>query len=396
MTFKVATQANENTSQSQGTGSDIDYKAIQDHRVEVCGTQDKHRTIPGFISGFYDLGKQEQKPFETLYNETDPKFESMKKDVEEEKAIVRKGNIYISENGSGQWYNDVEIFSKPRNPKKAIAWCVTFPQIIEDTAPFYGNESNPKPLNVIMGGETWLPRLDESGKKEKAIQDVVYCQENTNNPSGTWGFGTTTTLHKMGSALELLNEHKLLTQSKLGSFLGQPLQFRLKIHNKASNKGGDPWYTEELKFVSEVPEGLPVPEFDESFIHGINFHEANDPETVKALNSRIVNTMKRAVDFEGSVIQKELREAGRLLGENDAPQVSQQGESNQQGGSSNMNGSGSQGNSSSKSETPQQKAPEKVKQESVQQEPVKQGSVSTQTPVYNEPSEIDFDSEIPF
>ena len=80
-------------------------------------------------------------------------------------------------------------------------------------------------------------------------------------------------------------------------------------------KKGGTWFTEELKIVSEVPEGLPVPEFDDSFIHGINFNDKNtpnDPVTVKNLHSRVVNTLRLASNFEGSVIQKELREAGRL------------------------------------------------------------------------------------
>ena len=314
MAFEVEVTTNSVSSDVDGSDRPtIDYKAIQQHVIDACGTQDKHRTLPAYISGFYALGKQPQKPFETLYVESDPKFSEMKSDVEKGIAEVYHGNIYISDNGKGQWHNDVDIFKKARKAKKAITWCVTFPQIIVDLDPFYGKESNPRPLNVIMGGETWLPRLDDSSKKERCIQDVIYAQENTGNPSKTWGFGQTTTLHKMGSALGLLNEHNLLKEDKLGAFLGKPLQFRLRIYNKPNKKGGDGWYTEELKFVSEIPEGLPVPEFNEDFIHGINFFKANDPATVEALNLRIVNTMKRAEDFEDSVIKGELSEAGKLF-----------------------------------------------------------------------------------
>ena len=111
----------------------------------------------------------------------------------------------------------------------------------------------------------------------------------------------------MGAALDLLNEHKLLKVDRLGEMLGKPLQFKMQVWNKPTKNGGT-WYTEDIKFVSEVPEGLQVPEFDESLIHGINFDERNDPETVKHLRSDIVNTIKRAVNYEGSEVQKDFEE----------------------------------------------------------------------------------------
>ena len=43
-------------------------------------------------------------------------------------------------------------------------------------------------------------------------------------------------------------------------------------------------------------------------IHGINFDERNDPETVKHLRADIVNTIKRAVNYEGSEVQKDFEE----------------------------------------------------------------------------------------
>ncbi len=289
MAFKPSVQQNNTSSNNNEDRPQVDYDAMHTHIIEACGTQDKHRTIPAYISGYYDLGKQPQTPYEALYDADDAQ---QKENLEKGVASIRHGNLYVNgDNGAkGQWHNDVDIYSNPRKPKKAIAWCITFPQIMVDIDPFFGGESNPRPLNVIMGGEFWALRLDDSGKKEKIIQNITFAQETTNNPSGTWGFGTSTTLHKMGSALDLLNEHNLLTGSKLGDFLGKPLQFQLRIWNKPNKNGGSAWYTEDIKFVSEVPEGLPVPEFDESFIHGINFDEANEAETVQASKVNVLLT----------------------------------------------------------------------------------------------------------
>lgn len=321
MTFKPSVPQNTNTNSDSSSTSNVDYDALQNHVIECAGTQDKHRTITGFIGGYYSLGKQEQKPFEAIYDETHKDFANWKKFVEEGKATVYTGNINVD----GTWHNDVEIYSKPRPPREAIALGIYFPQITVDKARFLEGKSDPRPLMLVMGGETFVKRKDDSGKNEKVIQYPTFIQETTNNPSGTWGLGQTTTLHKMGNALGLLNEHNLLKVDRLGELLGKPLQFRMRVWNKPTKSGGT-WYTEEVKFVSEVPEGLTPPEFDESYVHGINFDQPNDPDTVKNLRSDVVNTIRRAINFEGSVIEKELKEY--------RSQASQQGQSSSEGNQS--------------------------------------------------------------
>ena len=320
--FKPTVSATNTNSNTESNAPKIDYDAQRAHVIERAGTQDKHRTITGFIGGYYSLGKQEQTPYEAIYEESNKDFAQMKENVEKGLAKVEVGNIKIKDT----WHNDVQVYKKPRPPREAIALGVFFPQITVDRDQFKeGGESNPRPLMLLMGGETFVPKLDGSGKSEKVIQYPTFIQENTNNLSGQWGLGQTTLLHKMGSALGLLNENNLMKVDKLGELLGQPLQFRMRVYDKPTKKGGT-WYTEEVKFVSEVPEGLTIPEFDTSYIHGINFDAPNDMETVKHLRTEIVNTIKRAVNFEGSIIQKELIEAGRIGGEDTTSQQKPQQE----------------------------------------------------------------------
>jgi hypothetical protein len=363
MAFKPSIPVTESNDTQKQTAS-VDYDAQRAHVIEQAGTQNKHRVITGYIGAYYSLGKQKQKPYQAIYDEKAKDFDKMKANVEAGKATVELGNINIE----GTWHNDVQVYSAPRPPREAIALGVYFPQIIVDRDKFVeGSESNPRPLMMVMGGETFVPRLDESGKNEKVIQYPTFIQENTNNPSGTWGLGQTTTLHKMGLALDLLNEHNLMKVDKLGDMLGKPLQFKMRIWDKPTKNGGT-WFTEEIKFVSEVPEGLTPPVFDESYIHGINFNEPNDIETVKHLRTEIVNTIKRAVNFEGSIIQKELKEVGRL------------------GGNTPSNAS----ESSQKSSDEHEQSPS-VDSKASQNAIEKQESVTT----YNEPP-MDFSDEIPF
>jgi len=316
MSFKMDTSGQQASSQaSDGSGNDnTDWGALHQHIIDACKTQDKERNIPAYITGYNDLGTQPRKNYEVPY---DASKAEMVKDVEEGKAEVIVKNYYDGQ--VRKWLNDCSVFSKPLPPRQAIAWTVTFPQIIVDLQPFFGKDSDPKPLNVIMGGEFFAVKLDGSGRKEPIVQDMTFVQENTNNPAEQWGFGITTNLHKMGKSAELLNEHGLFTKDRLGELLGKSLQFKLRIWNKPhKNDKNKSWYTQDLKFVSEVPEGLLVPELDESLIHGFNLFpaidgkmqegKANDPDTIKMLHKRIINTVSRAHNFEGSVLEKELKE----------------------------------------------------------------------------------------
>lgn len=288
-----------NTNNDNNDYQKVDYDALHNHIIEACGTQSKARTIPAYISGIYDLGTQPRPPFEALYDETD---ERQTKALNDGNAEVVTKNFY--DNDAKKWHNDAQVFVKPLPARQAITLCITFPQIVVDIDPFFGGESNPRPLNVIYGGEFFAVKTDGSGKKEKIVQSPLFIQENTNNPSGTWGLPTTSLLHKMGSALGLLNEHNLMKVDKLGDMLGKALTFQLRIWNKPNKNGGDAWFTEQVKFVGDIPEGLPVPEFDSSFIHGINVNGDNDLETVKHLNSKVRNTIMRAENYEGSDIEK--------------------------------------------------------------------------------------------
>ena len=91
------------------------------------------------------------------------------------------------------------------------------------------------------------------------------------------------------------------------------------------------------------------------------FDSENDEDTVKTINSAIVNTMKLSPEFEGSKLSAQLESLK---------------------GSQQSSNSG-QGNVSSNQETPRQETP------------VKHESVPQNAPTYNEPP-MDWDSEIPF
>jgi len=69
---------------------------------------------------------------------------------------------------------------------------------------------------------------------------------------------------------------------------------------------------------------IPVPEINVPTF-GISFQGGNDPEMLKQLNAPTKNTIKRALNYEGSAIQKELES---LEGGNTSNQGGSEGNAN--------------------------------------------------------------------
>lgn len=302
MTFTLDTEGAAQQSGNGGGGNTVDFDALNLHVIEAVGTQAKAKTVVGFVSGMYDLGMQPRPDYEELYDAANA---DQAKALEAGEARIETKNYY--DNSSKKWHNDAEVFCKPRTPAKAFALSVDFPQYVVDKAPFFGGESQPLPLRLIMGGTWSVKNPDVEDRKMPIVQNPFYLTENTNNEHGVWSISNLTTLYKMGDAAGLVDEEGLFPKEKVSQLLGKALMFKIRVHNKASKKDASKsFYTEEVKFVSEVPEGLPVPEFDTTLIHGLNMKKANNPEFLQQTRAVIKNTMRLSTDWETSVIKGEI------------------------------------------------------------------------------------------
>ena len=300
-------------SQSSGNGGgNIDFDAMNQHVVDVVGTQKKAKTVVGYPSGIYDLGLQPRPDFEKIHNPDD----------EDERTALANGEARIEHRDKfydeGKWVEDVDIFCKPRKPAKAIALAVDFPQFEVDKGQFFG-ESNPAPLRLLMGGTWSVKNPDQPDKKMPIIQSPFYLNESTNNDANEWALGNRTTLFKMAEAAELLNDNGNFKAADVPKLLGKPLMFKIQVYMKSSKKDASKsYYTESIKFVSEVPDGLPTPEFDTSLLHGVNMKKVNNPDAVKQLRAVIKNTMRLSEGWEDSIIKEEI-EADRTAKQANRP-----------------------------------------------------------------------------
>lgn len=294
MTFELDTSGATQSS-GNGGGSNIDFEAMNQEVVDAAGTQKKPKTLVGFISGLYDLGMQPRPDFEKIHDPNDTKEVEA---LEKGEATLETKNFY----DNGKWYNDAEVFCKPRTPAKAIAFAVDFPSIVVDKGKHFG-ESNPLPLRLVMGNTWAVTNPDNPEKKMPIIASPFFLAENTNNNVGKWALSNRSNLHKMGEAADLLTDDGLFVKENISGLLGKALMFKIQVF--MNDKG---YYTEKINFVSEVPEGLPVPEFDTSLIHGLNMNRPNDPDALGQVRAVVKNTMRLSADWDDSVIRQELEE----------------------------------------------------------------------------------------
>lgn len=273
--FKLATYTQ--TNKEGGTErKQIDWDAYHEEMITACGTATKARSIPFVISGIYDLGIQNREPIEQEWNEKDAKREG----AEEYQAGGKR------------------MLRIPMKPTHGVAIAVDAPSILVDKGKWFGDASDPKPLRLLLNGEFSIP----NGEKRLTVVGRPFWVQHTKMDDGTWAFTKTNNLHKLAEAAGLLDDKGYFTKERIGELLGKPIQCQFRVYMKPSK--GKEYYSEEIKLAGMVPEGVPIPDYDQTLLHGVNLVGDNDETAVKQLRASVRNTIKRAINYEGSDIKQ--------------------------------------------------------------------------------------------
>lgn len=285
MSFKLNITSSATTEGSNN--SKVDWDALNKHVIEKAGTQNKVRSLPAVISGIYDLGNQNREDAEI--DVADKEWKAKNKDFDgsdeaKRKLITSRSGSYFKEE-DGKTY-----FCYPQKPVQQIAIAVDFPQILVDKGQFFG-KSNPQPLRLLLNGEFSLPDGTRVVGRPYSIVEKKY-------DDGTWAFAKNNGIHKLADACGLLDNKGYFTKTRIGELLGKVAQFQMQVYMKESK--GKAYFTEVIKLSGMIPEGISVPSFDESILHGINLVGDNDPDCVKQLRMCVKNTIKRANNYATS------------------------------------------------------------------------------------------------
>lgn len=297
------------TTTTQNNGGErkvVDWDGLNSHVIEMAKTQDKARSVPGIISGIIDLGEQNLDDAEQVFN-GDAAAEAA--------AIADKPATYFKD-GFDDKGNPCRLKCWPQKPVQQMAVTIDFPQVMVDKGKFFGN-SNPQPLRLLLNREFTLP-----GDKTKIVASPYNIRETKHDIGGgksTWAFAKNNGLHKLADACGLLDSNGLFTKNRIGELLGKVAQFQFQVFMKPGKNGGS-FFQEVVKLVGMVPEGVPLPEAPEGTLYGVNLYAPNDAEAVKQLRVCIKNHIKRANNYEGSILKTELEALeGNRQGADSAP-----------------------------------------------------------------------------
>lgn len=264
----------------------VDFEALNKYVVETAQLQDRE-TLVGYISSIVDLGLQEQEDAEVPFTGTPE---------DEAKAIEEKPATYFKDGFDPQTKKPARMKCWPQRPTQAVAVAIEFPDILIDKGQFFG-ESKPLPLRIWMGGQFYIPNVGMVVQRPTPLK--------VNKSMGFWSFDKKHLFHKMAVASKLIKPDEAFLPQDIDKLLGKSFQFEAQVFFKESK--GKEYYTEYIKFVGGLGRGqkeadIVVPPTM------IQFNEKNDVTAIKELRSHIVNTIKKANNFTGSEIEKQLAE----------------------------------------------------------------------------------------
>jgi len=266
----------------------VDYEKMNQYLVETAGLETKE-VLAGYISGIVDLGEQEQDDAEIVFNGDE---------ADEAAAIEKHPLTYFKDGIDEETKKPVRLKCWPQKPIQSVAVSVDFPDIIIDKGQFFG-ESNPQPLRLWLGGQFFIHDVG------MVVGRPTPLKENTS--LGAWSFDKKHLFHKMAVACKLIKSDEVFKPRDIDQLLGKAFQFETQIYFKEVK--GKKYLTEYIKFNGGLGRGQSTPEIvNPPFC--VQFTAPNSEESLHNLRNHVINTIKRAKNYEGSEIQKQLEGTG--------------------------------------------------------------------------------------
>lgn len=299
MSFEVYGSASSNKSSEVK----IDYDALNRYVVETCQLENGE-TLPGYISSIVDLGTQNLPDAEYVFDGDE------EAEVDE---IAKDERVYFKDGYDNEKKKPCRLKCVPQRPIQCVAISVDFPEIVLDKGQFFGN-SSPKPLRLWLGGQYYL-----QGKGMVIARPTALKVVNLDKTKKTkqWSFSPLHVLYKLAVSAKLIKPGEAFLPNDIDKLLGTSHQFNVQIFMK-KGKDGKEYFNENIKLVGALGRGQAAPEIVDPAIL-VQFNKKNSPEGLKMLRSHVINTIKQASNYGGSMLQKQLEEGKQEGEEQDEP-----------------------------------------------------------------------------
>ena len=283
--FEVYNASGDVVSDNVGDGKRVEWDSLNNYIVETCGLQDGD-TLVGYISALYDLGVQTPADSEYVFTGTQ----------EDEAAEIAKNPSVYFKDGLDDNKAPARLKCAPSKPFQHVTFAVDFPEIMLDKGKFFGDDGGAKPLRLYLGGDFWM------GKEIGKVVQNPFSMKNTTK-TGAWSFDSKATIYKMAVGAKLIKDGEPFESKRIGELLGKSLQWKVKID--LSESKGKFYLNQKIGYAAGLGRGQQSIEPVMELVY-VGFNKDNDAQAVNEIPSHIVNTMKRASNFEGSKLQQQL------------------------------------------------------------------------------------------
>jgi hypothetical protein len=287
MAFDIENSAGE-TSESK-----IDWDALNKYTVETANLQEPE-TVVGVVVGIVDLGVQDQEDAEVVFVGTPE---------DEERIVVEKPDTYFIDGIDQQTKKRARLKCWPVKPQPCVAVAVDFPDILLNKGQFFNDKSAElKPLRLWLGDTFYTKEHGSVIARLTALKPSNLEKDKSKPP--IWSLAQNHLFYKMAVASKIVKPGESFDRTQIDEVLGHSYQFQVQVFTK-EGKDGKEYLQEKIKFVGGLGRGQTAPESPvEPFL--IQFNKVNSEESVKQLRAHVVNTIKKASNYNGSAIQRQL------------------------------------------------------------------------------------------
>jgi hypothetical protein len=270
--------------------STVDFEAINKYRVEAAGLQDRE-TLGGRVAAVIDLGVQKQPDAETVF---------VGSEEDEEAIMAQYPDTYFKDGVDQDTKKEVRLKCWPQKPVQCVVLAIDIDDIVVDMASAYGEPSDPKPLRLYTGNQFYIPTQGMVVARPTPLR-VVNLDKT--RKTKRWSLAQNNMLHKMAVAAKLIKADETFLPDRIDELLGKAFQFDAQVYFKQS--GQKEYFTEYLRFASALGRGQTVPELSTS-PYIVQFDEENPDAAITELRQHVINTIKGAENYKGSVIEKQI------------------------------------------------------------------------------------------
>ena len=285
-----------------GDGPKVDWDGLNKYIVDTCGLQ-AGDVLTGYLSVIYDLGVQ---------TPSDNEYVFLGSAEDEAKISADDPTVYFKD-GKDDKGKPARMKCSPAKPFQHVTFAVDFPDIMLDKATFFGEESNPKPLRLYLGGDRYVKGVGF------VVQNPLSMKNTTK--SGPWSFDPKSTIYKMAVGAKLISDGEPFQSKDVGKLIGKSLQFQVQVALEEYN--GKHYLKQKIKLVGGLGRNQsgvdPVTK-----LGVISFNKVNDPEIVAEIPKHIINTIKLASNYSAHVDGKGVQKDDSVIKgelEKDAPVV---------------------------------------------------------------------------